>query len=67
MREDNQVDMRLSEDRRARLREIELQVMHYQDELEAGKMSVRPGWTISEQVCQYNEHLIINRFITMVS
>ncbi len=48
---DNQVDLRLSEDRRARLREVELKVMTYQDELETGRQAVRPGWTISEQVC----------------
>ncbi len=44
------LDTRVSEDRRARLREVELQVMTYQDELEAGRQPVRPGWTISEQV-----------------
>ena len=47
--EDNQLDLRVSEDRRARLREIEIQVMRYQDELESGKQAVKTGWTISEQ------------------
>ena len=47
---DNQLDVRLSEDRRARLREVEIKVMCYQDELESGKQSLRPGWTVSEQV-----------------
>ena len=48
--DDSQVDMRLSEDRRQRLRDIELKVMCYQDELESGKERVKPGWTMSEQV-----------------
>ena len=47
--EDNQLDLRVSEDRRAKLREIEIQVMKYQDELESGKQAVKSGWTISEQ------------------
>ena len=47
--DDNQLDLRVSEDRRARLREIEIQVMKYQDELESGKQAVKSGWTISEQ------------------
>lgn len=47
---DSQLDDRLSEDRRARLRDIELQVIKYQDELESGRTKVKSGWTISEQV-----------------
>ena len=39
-----------SEARRAKLREIELKVMSYQDELESGRKSSKSGWTISEQV-----------------
>ncbi len=50
---DGQVDLRVSEDRRARLREIEIEVVKYQDELESGKQAVKPGWTISEQVCNH--------------
>ena len=41
---------RMAEDRRAQLREIEMKVMAYQDELESGKVHSKPGWTISEQV-----------------
>ena len=40
----------MAEDRRAQLREIEMKVMAYQDELESGKAHSKPGWTISEQV-----------------
>ncbi len=50
---DNQLDARVSEDRRAKLREIEIKVMCYQDELESGKQSLRSGWTISEQVARH--------------
>lgn len=41
---------RLADSRRAKIREIELKVMCYQDELESGKVPTRPGWTLSEQV-----------------
>ncbi len=63
---DSQVDVRLSEDRRARLREVELKVMTYQDELETGRQAVKPGWTISEQVkasnCKNNDDLSSRSF-----
>ena len=36
---------------RQRLREVEVKVMLYQDSLESGKESIRPGWTMSDQVC----------------
>merc|ERR1719210_1564931 len=51
-------DNRMSEDRRARLREIELKVMQYQDELESGKQPSKPGWTISEQVEQFRKKIM---------
>ena len=41
----------LDEMTRQRLREIEVKVMCYQDDLESGKIQVNPGWTLSEQVC----------------
>ena len=44
------VDFKMSEERRAKLRDIELKVMCYQDELESGDRDVKHGWTISEQV-----------------
>lgn len=55
--DDAQLDFRLSEMRRARLREVELKVMCYQDELESGKQPQKAGWTISEQVEQYRKKL----------
>ena len=51
-------DTRMSEDRRARLREIELKVMQYQDELESGKQQTKQGWTISEQVEQFRKKVM---------
>ena len=53
-------DLRMSEDRRARLREIEVKVMQYQDELESGKQQTKPGWTISEQVEQFRKKIMKN-------
>ena len=46
----SQLDMRVSEARRAKLREVEVEVMRFQDSLESGKIPTKPGWTISEQV-----------------
>ena len=51
-------EMRMAEDRRARLRDIELKVMQYQDELESGKQQTKPGWTISEQVEQFRKKIM---------
>jgi U2-associated protein SR140 len=44
------LDTRVTEERRALLRDVEVKVMQYQDELENGRRAVKPGWTISEQV-----------------
>ena len=51
------VDTRVTEERRALLRDIEVKVMHYQDELECGKKGIKAGWTISEQVEHYRKKL----------
>lgn len=47
-----------NEDRRNRLREIEVKAMHYQDELESGKRNLKPGMSIPEQVEHYRRKLI---------
>jgi len=47
-----------NEDRRGKLRDIELKVVRYQDDLEAGYQSRMSGMTVSEQVQQYREHLL---------
>ncbi|KAG0422520.1 hypothetical protein HPB47_001663, partial [Ixodes persulcatus] len=46
------------EERRAKLREIELKVMKFQDELESGRRPRKPGLTISAQVEHYRQKLI---------
>lgn len=46
------------EARRARLREIEVKVMQYQDELESGKRTVKAGWTIPDQIEHHRRKLL---------
>ncbi|XP_058810366.1 U2 snRNP-associated SURP motif-containing protein isoform X3 [Phymastichus coffea] len=47
-----------NEERRNRLREIEVKAMQYQDELESGRRSLKPGMTIQSQVEHYRKKLI---------
>merc|ERR1719474_1377200 len=51
------VDSRVTEERRQLLRDIEVKVIQYQDELEGGKKGIKSGWTISDQVMQYQDEL----------
>lgn len=44
--------------RRAKLREIEVKVMQYQDELESGKKNIKSGWTMSEMVEHHRKKLL---------
>lgn len=46
------------EERRQRLREVEVKTMQYQDELESGQRSVKTGWTMPEQIEYYRRKLI---------
>lgn len=48
----------LSEEKRARLREIELKVMKFQDELESGKRTKKSGMTFQQQVEHYRSKLL---------
>ncbi|XP_063298565.1 U2 snRNP-associated SURP motif-containing protein isoform X2 [Pelobates fuscus] len=48
----------MSEEKRAKLREIELKVMKFQDEIESGKRPKKPGQSIQEQVEHYREKLL---------
>ncbi|XP_056656187.1 U2 snRNP-associated SURP motif-containing protein-like [Monodelphis domestica] len=48
----------MSEEKRAKLREIELKVMKFQDELESGKRLKKPGQSFQEQVEHYRDKLI---------
>ncbi|XP_059173401.1 U2 snRNP-associated SURP motif-containing protein-like isoform X2 [Physella acuta] len=59
-REDNSFNLKLSqvsEERRQKLREIEVKVMKYQDELEAGKRSRKSGMTLQDQVEHYRRKM----------
>lgn len=46
------------EEKRAKLREIELQTIQYQDELESGARSLREGMTMSGQLEQFRQKLM---------
>lgn len=46
------------DDRRAKLREIEVKVMQYQDELESGKRNLKSGTSIHQQVEHYRRKLL---------
>lgn len=48
----------MNEERRAVLREIELKVMQYQDELECGSRKTKTGWTIVQQVEHFRRKLM---------
>ncbi|CAH1782434.1 unnamed protein product [Owenia fusiformis] len=48
----------MTEERRAKLREVEVKVMKYQDELEAGKRSRKSEYTISQQIQHYRKKLL---------
>lgn len=48
----------VSEERRAKLREIELKVVKYQDDLESGRRSRKSHMSISEQIAHYRKKLL---------
>ncbi|XP_078738653.1 LOW QUALITY PROTEIN: U2 snRNP-associated SURP motif-containing protein [Lampetra fluviatilis] len=50
--------LEVSEEKRAKLREIELKVMKFQDELECGKRHKKAGQSIREQVEHYRSKLL---------
>nr|XP_040573159.1 U2 snRNP-associated SURP motif-containing protein-like [Lepeophtheirus salmonis] len=60
--DDDEIDMRVSESRRSKLRDIEIKVMSFQDELETGKKPSKSGWTISEQVEHFRKKLMRKEF-----
>ncbi|XP_024910244.1 U2 snRNP-associated SURP motif-containing protein isoform X3 [Cynoglossus semilaevis] len=47
-----------NEEKRTKLREIEVKVMKFQDELESGKRLKKPGQSIQEQVEHYRDKLL---------
>ncbi|KAB0801313.1 hypothetical protein PPYR_05667 [Photinus pyralis] len=48
----------MTEERRTKLRDIELKTMQYQDELESGQRSLKSGWSVSQQVEHYRRKLL---------
>lgn len=48
----------VSEERRAKLREVEIRVLQYQDELEQGLRSLKSGYSIHRQVAHYRHKLM---------
>ncbi|KAL5279563.1 U2SURP family protein [Megaselia abdita] len=51
----------INEDRRSKLRDIEVRTMKYQDELESGEKDLKSGWSINEQVEHYRRKLLTTR------
>ncbi|XP_034024378.1 U2 snRNP-associated SURP motif-containing protein isoform X2 [Thalassophryne amazonica] len=61
IRDDTDVKVKMSEmneEKRTKLREIEVKVMKFQDELESGKRPKKSGQSIQEQVEHYRDKLL---------
>ncbi|KAF5296912.1 hypothetical protein FQA39_LY12269 [Lamprigera yunnana] len=48
----------LTEEKRTKLREIELKIVQYQDELESAHRCLKSGWTVLQQVEHYRRKLL---------
>lgn len=48
----------MSEEKRMKLREIEVKAVQYQDELESGQRTLKSGWTVTQQVEHYRRKLL---------
>ncbi|CAG9759602.1 unnamed protein product [Ceutorhynchus assimilis] len=48
----------MSEEKRMRLREIEVKVVQYQDELESRQRTLKSGWTVPQQVEHHRRKLL---------
>lgn len=46
------------EEKRIRLREVELKTVQYQDELESGQRNLKSGWTVQQQCEHYRRKLM---------
>lgn len=46
------------EEKRVRLREVELKTVQYQDELESGQRNLKSGWTVQQQIEHYRRKLV---------
>uniref|UniRef100_A0A8C2Z903 U2 snRNP-associated SURP motif-containing protein n=1 Tax=Cyclopterus lumpus TaxID=8103 RepID=A0A8C2Z903_CYCLU len=70
IREDSDVKVKMSEmneEKRTKLREIEVKVMKFQDELESGKRPKKPGQSLQEQVEHYRDKLLQKDGICLTS
>ncbi|XP_030755965.1 U2 snRNP-associated SURP motif-containing protein [Sitophilus oryzae] len=60
--EDSSVDYsdtrNMTEEKRLKLREIEVKAVQYQDELESGERALKSGWTVTQQVEHYRRKLL---------
>lgn len=56
--ENNESNRDFDEEKRNRLREIELKTIQYQDELESGQRSLKSGWTVQQQIEHYRRKLM---------
>lgn len=56
--ENNEGNRDFDEEKRNRLREIELKTIQYQDELESGQRSLKSGWTVQQQIEHYRRKLM---------
>lgn len=48
----------MTEEKRQKLREIEVKAVQYQDELESGQRILKSGWTLPQQVEHYRRKLL---------
>lgn len=55
---DTMSDGRLSESRRALLREVEVKVIAYQDEIESGSRKIKSGFTLAQQLEHFRKKLL---------
>lgn len=63
----NQLHNELNEERRALLREVELKVLQYQDEIESGKRTRKLGVSLEKQVEEYRKELIRHEYMKLKS
>ncbi|XP_037544042.1 U2 snRNP-associated SURP motif-containing protein [Nematolebias whitei] len=53
----------MTESKRKKLRELEVKVMKYQDELESGKRQTKSGMSVTQQVTHYRHKLLQKEFL----
>ena len=56
--DNNDSNSNINEEKRNKLREIEVKLMQYEDELESGERDIKPGWSIGQQIDHYRRKLL---------